>query len=309
MSLEHLGFIELPESVGPGGFDHAAVHGPRGLLYVAHTANDAVDVIDIRQGRYLRSIANLKAVAGALVDQGKDLVFTSNRGEDTVSVFSPDAERQAVRIKVGAKPNGLAFDPDRGLLLCANVGESPTLKSHTVSIVDVASRSVLQELPVPGRTRWTVFDPDERVFFVNIADPARIAIIDPTKGGAQARWIEVPARGPHGLDLDAGEHRLYCACDDATLVCLDSRSGAILGTLELSGAPDVICLNRARGRLYVAIGDPGVIDVVDVSSWRHAETVKTAPGAHTIAFDPGSDRVYAFLPDSHRASVHHDVSR
>ena len=309
MSLEHLGMINLPESAGAGGFDHAAVHGPRGLLYVAHTANDAVDVIDIRQGRYLRSIANLKAVAGALVDEGKDLVFTSNRGEDSVSIFSPDAEREAVKIKVGAKPNGLAFDPDRGLLLCANVGVSPTLDSHTVSIVDVASRTVLHELPVPGRTRWTVFDPGEGAFFVNIADPARIAIIDLTKGEAQIRWFEVPASGPHGLDLDAGENRLYCACDDATLVRLDTRSGGILGTLELSGGPDVIFLNRARGRLYVAIGDPGVIDVVDVSSWRRAETVMTERGAHTIAFDSSAERVYAFLPDSHRASVYQDGSR
>jgi DNA-binding beta-propeller fold protein YncE len=76
--------------------------------------------------------------------------------------------------------------------------------------------------------------------------------------------------------------------------------------LKLSGAPDVVFLNRALRRLYVAIGDPGVVDVIDVSSWRRVETVETERGAHTIAFEEGRNRVYAFLPETHRASVYED---
>ena len=45
MGLELLGHIELPGNLKPGGFDHAAVHCASGRLYVAHTANDALDVI------------------------------------------------------------------------------------------------------------------------------------------------------------------------------------------------------------------------------------------------------------------------
>jgi len=41
MALDHVGYIDLPPHASAGGFDHAAVHAPRGLLYVAHTANDA----------------------------------------------------------------------------------------------------------------------------------------------------------------------------------------------------------------------------------------------------------------------------
>ena len=59
------------------------MHRRTGLVYVAHTANDAVDVIDGAAGRFLESIAGLPAVAGALVSNEHDLVFTSNRGEDT----------------------------------------------------------------------------------------------------------------------------------------------------------------------------------------------------------------------------------
>jgi DNA-binding beta-propeller fold protein YncE len=248
----------------------------------------------------------LKGVAGALVDEGSDLVFTSNRGEDTVSILTPDGDGPEAKVGVGMRPNGLAYDPARGLLLSANVGNVDVAGSYSVSLVDVRARTIVAGAAVPGRTRWTVFDPSQGVFFVNIMDPPRIAVVDPAAGGLVARLIDVPAGGPHGLDVDPPKGRLYCACDDGTAVCLDSRSGRSLETLKLSGAPDVVFLNRALRRLYVAIGDPGVVDVIDVSSWRRVETVETERGAHTIAFEEGRNRVYAFLPETHRASVYED---
>ena len=84
---------------------------PTVSTYVAHTSNDAIDVIDIARDQYIESMPGLTAVAGALVSEARGLVFSSNRGENTVSVFAPHAERDAFKISVGVKPNGLAFDP------------------------------------------------------------------------------------------------------------------------------------------------------------------------------------------------------
>src|SRR5262245_36274829 len=114
MALCLLGHIELPPNRSNGGFDHADIHYPTNRLYVAHTSNDALDVIDIAQDQYMESVAGLTGVAGALVSEAHGLVFTSNRGEDTVSIFAPQAEREAIKISVGMKPNGLSFDATRG---------------------------------------------------------------------------------------------------------------------------------------------------------------------------------------------------
>ncbi len=69
MSLQFLHTIDLPENTAPGGFDHAAVHIKTDRLYVAHTGNDSLDVIDCCADRYLTSIPNLAGVAGVLVSQ------------------------------------------------------------------------------------------------------------------------------------------------------------------------------------------------------------------------------------------------
>ena len=306
MILEQVGEVKLPAHDKPGSFDHAAVHAPRGRLYVAHTANDALDVIDCATNTYLSSIAGLGGVAGALVSEEHDLVFTSNRAESTVGIFPPDQEEALVKVRVGLRPNGLAYDASRRLLLAANVGDPVRPGLFTVSAVDVPTRAMIADIPVSGRTRWVVFDVESACFYVNIADPPEIAVIESAKPGSVARRFSVPAAGPHGLDLDAATHRLFCACDGKTLVVLDSRSGAILTQAELAGIPDVIFFNPERRHLYVAIGDPGLIEVFETGQMRRLETVRTEAGAHTLGFDPSRNTVYAFLPDTHRTLIYAD---
>jgi DNA-binding beta-propeller fold protein YncE len=299
-TLRCVGEIQLPEHRGSGGFDHAAVDPGRGLLLVAHTANDAVDVIDMHAGRYLRSIEGLAGVAGTLIHETTGALFTSNRGENTVGLFRLGSD--GTKVEVGIRPNGLAYDPGRSLLLSANIGDQFADGPPSVTLVDTASTRALMTLPMPGRTRWAVFDPRRQVFFVNLMDPSTIAVIDPVRL-AKTESIDIDARGPHGLELDPVRRRLYCACDDGSLIALDADSGAVVGRLELSGAPDVVLLNPERSLLYVAIGEPGLLDVIDIAGWRRVEAVPTERGAHTLALDASAGRVYAFCRASHCARV------
>ena len=54
MALRLLGHVELPANRSSGGFDHADIHPPTDRLYVAHTSNDSIDVIDCAQDRYVQ---------------------------------------------------------------------------------------------------------------------------------------------------------------------------------------------------------------------------------------------------------------
>jgi DNA-binding beta-propeller fold protein YncE len=300
--------IDLPEHIQPGGFDHAAVHLSTRRLYVAHTINNTVDVIDIDSDRYIHSIPGLIGVAGALVSEENNLVFSSNRGENSVSIFTPDNEDKAVKVEVGIRPNGLSFDSQRGLLLAANVGDPAIPGSFTLSIVDVFQYKMVASIPVPGRTRWTVFNPQGDEFYVNIANPPQIVVIKPNHLTRIARTYEISVPGPHGLDLDLTGRRLFCACDGGHLVTLEATTGTVINQRPLSGTPDVVFYNAALNHLYIAIGDPGVIDVFDTVTMQPIGSVLTEKGAHTIGFDPGQNKVYAFCPKTHRALVFRDNS-
>jgi DNA-binding beta-propeller fold protein YncE len=277
-----------------------------GTLYVAHTSNDAVDVIDSQGDKYLHSIPNLPGVAGALVSNEKDLVFTSNRGEKTVGIFPYGREEKLEKVNVGGFPNGLAFDPSSNILLAANVSRQDDPAPITVSVVETKKKSLTADIVVPGRTRWTVFDKKRDRFYVNISKPPQIVAIDSKGPDGIAATYDIPATGPHGLDIDLEGRRLFCACDQGGLFTVDLETGRVSRVSELSGPPDVIFYNSKLGHLYVAIGEPGVIDVFDTDKMKLVQAVKTEQGAHTIAYNPETSKVYSFMPASHRAAVYQD---
>ncbi len=262
-----------------------------------------MDVIDCKGGHYLRSITGLPGVAGVLVSNEKDLVFTSNRGEDTVGVFAQGKDSSVEKVKIGGRPNGLAFNPSRHMLLAANVSGPEGSGTITASIVDVNERMMVADVKVPGRTRWTVFDPQSNRFYLNVSSPPQIAVIDGEDPDGLSGSFQIPGVGPHGLDLDVKGRRLFCACDDGGLYDVDLESDRVSKVAELAGQPDVIFHNSKLGHLYVAIGDPGIIQVFDTERGTIAQTLEIELGTHTIGFDQNTNRVYAFMPESHRASA------
>ncbi|MGH3134884.1 MAG: hypothetical protein ACRDPV_00130 [Gaiellaceae bacterium] len=296
MSLEQVDFIAIPPGLKPG-FDHADVWlgagGPR--MYVAHTGADRVDVIDCRTRTFLRSLVDLPGVAGVLVDQEHDLLFTSDRTIARLSVFRCSDETLLGQVAVGPGPNGLAYDRPRRRLSSFNVGAP-----FTTSVVDVQSMLAITELQLPGRPRWALYDEVRDRVYANIADPPEIVVIDPAGPGIAASF-PVPSTGPHGLELDAG--RLFCAADGGELVVLDADDGTVIEQLPLLGVPDVVRLDSVSRRLYVAIGDPGVVSSFDIDRLEHLGTVETELGAHTTGWDPVTRSLYVFGPQSCGAAV------
>jgi len=293
MSLERVGFIPIPAGAEPG-FDHADTYRAGGRMYVAHTGADRVDVLDCKEHTFLHSLPDLPGVAGVLIDEADDLLVTSDRAAARVSVFRCSDGQLLGQVQVGPHPNGLAYDSKRRRVCSFNLGE-PLGESCTASVVDVDSLQVIAELALPGRPRWALYDSERDVVYANIREPAEIVVIDP-EASEISRVFPVPVEGPHGLWLDRGQ--LFCAADGGGLIVLDRDSGAVLEQLPLPGVPDVIMLDAELQRLYVAIGDPGVVCAFTSHPIDHVETIETEAGAHTCGWDPDARCLYVFCPQS-----------
>ena len=145
MALELRGQVELPAHESPGGFDHGDVHADSGRVYVAHTANGTVDVIDGERLEHVGSIDHCAEASGVLCPEGVDLVFAAARAAGHVLVIL-DSTRQAVsKVPVGGRPNGLAWDPGRQQLLVADV------EGNSLNLVVPGSERVVASGQLPGR--------------------------------------------------------------------------------------------------------------------------------------------------------------
>jgi hypothetical protein len=272
-------------------------------MYVAHTGADRIEVLDCDTRSYLYALpAELPGVAGVLIDEGDDLLFSSDRAAARVSVFRCSDEELLGHANVGPHPNGLAYDRQRRRLFSFNLGK-PLGEGCTVSVVEVDSLRVIAELALPGRPRWALYDPERDVVYANIQAPAQIVAIDCERIAIE-RALEVPSAGPHGLWLDSG--RLFCAADGGNLVVFERDSGECVASLPLPGVPDVVMHDRDLRRLYVAIGEPGVVCSFDTERLEQRETVETEPGAHTTGWEPIDRCLYVFCPASGGAALYEE---
>jgi hypothetical protein len=197
-----------------------------------------------------------------------------------------------VKVPVGHRPGGLAFDSARSTLLAANVGDPTDPASRTLSIVDTERRVLTASIPVAGPTRWAVFDPAADRFFVVLAEPAAVLLVEGSNPTRVSAKIPIPAAGPHGLDVDA-VGRLYCACDAGRLLVLTPPAYDVVADVPLSGIPDVILLDPELRQLYVAIRGPAVIrssTSIGSSTWTPWRPSPGPTRSASTSIDIGSTR-------------------
>lgn len=290
--------IDLPPHPS-GGFDHGDVHLDTGRVFVAHTALGTVDIIDAERGALDGTIPGCPDASGVLCAQDEQLVFAAARGAGKVLVIEVTSGDLVEEVVVGPKPNGLAWDPRRKRLLVADV------QDFRARLVDPHAGSVVTDTELPGRPRWCVYDASADRFLVNIREPACVAVLAADTATVQARW-PMSSAGPHGLDLDPEHGRAFVACDGGKVLAVDLKTGRELASVAIPGEPDAIWYNADRTHLYVAIGQPGLVDVIDTQDMGLAQELATETGAHTTAFDRTRQLLYVFFPGSCRAAVYEE---
>jgi hypothetical protein len=99
--------------------------------------------------------------------------------------------------------------------------------------------------------------------------------------------------GPFSL---CGRQRAFVACDGGSVVALYPSKGLELAQVPISGAPDAIWHNHRTARLYVAIEDPGVIDVVNTETMTIDEQIPTEVGRTPQPTTPDGNGSTSFCP-------------
>ena len=195
MTLQLTGHVALPEHKAKGGFDHAAVHAASGHVYVAHTANDAVDVFDPARRQYLFSVPGLPGVAGALVSDESQLIFSSNRGENTIGVFAPGPDPTVTQDR---RRHGTQWPRlRRQRRQCAGRQcRRPGGAAAPAHFVDGRPRRRAQcarDRGAAAARAGPCSIPRPELFYVNIIQPAEIVVVDARQPDRIARSFAVPA--------------------------------------------------------------------------------------------------------------------
>lgn len=276
-------------------FDHGDVDPFTGRVFVAHTSAGVVEVYDGLENKWIKSIPDCMGGSGVVSDPKTRKVFAASRAEGHILSIDAGTLEVLRKFDTGKKPNGLAVDGDRGILLTADVGDNHA-RFH-----DQMTGRILATVELNGRPRWVAYRKESDEYLLNIMDPSGVQFIS-GKSFTGTRFLRINQKGAHGLVFS--ETTAYLACDDATLVAFDLNSLKLGSKAWLAGPPDVLWYNNKRNLVYCSVGDPGVVQVFDGKTLEMVQKVETEYGSHTLTFDENLQRLYTFLPESHSVGIY-----
>jgi len=270
---------------GEGSWDYLTVDAEARRLYVPRSTR--VLVLDADSGAKVGEIADTAGVHGVALAPESGKGFTSNGRADTVTVFDLKTLAVVKTIKTGKNPDALTFEPKHQRVY---VGDG---RSSEVTVIAADKLEVAGTVAIGGKPEAIVADADGNVF-VNVEDTSEIVCIDPDKLTVAGRFKLAPGTGPSGLAIDPARHLLFSVCDNERMVVLDAKTGAVQATPAIGKRVDGAVFDPETGCALSANGE-GTITVVATTGdkpYTILQTLKTAAGARTIAYDGKKHRVY-----------------
>ena len=319
----------VPPQKGSFSYDIGWVDPGTHRYYLADRTNKGIDLIDTTSNTYLTTLAkgNFEGFTGSPDTSGPDGILAvpadhqlwAGDAHSLVKVVDVSSGAIVATVSTGGsnRADELAYDPQDHLILIANDADDPPF----LSFISTTSRKVVGKIPYPNATNGLeqpVWDPANDMFYQSVpatkANPGgEIDKIDPKTMKVVAIYAVTDCQ-PAGLVLGPSEHLLLGCSGDAIAagaraqtIIMDAVDGYILATLTQIGGSDQVAYNPGDNRFYLAArlmtstGMKGgattpVLGVIDAGTNEWVANLTTGAGAHSVAVDPGNNRVYVPIP-------------
>jgi DNA-binding beta-propeller fold protein YncE len=166
-------------------------------------------------------------------------------------------------------------------------------RTSNSTVLDASTNEVVGTIALAGKPEFPASD-DNGTIFVNIEDKSLISVIDVKTLTVTKSWPIAPGEEASGLAIDNETHRLFAVCSNKLMVVLDATDGHVVANLPIGDGCDGVKFDPILKRAYASCGE-GVMTVVqetDMDNFKVLETIKTMPGARTLALDPRTHHVY-----------------
>ena len=296
----------------------------KGIYALADRSNGALDLFNAADDRLVgqvRGFAAFTRASGTRLAGPNGVVavgdqFWASDGDSSVKVIDVRARRLIASISTHGKyrTDEIAYDPRDRLVVAVNNEDSPPF----VTFISTRSRRVLGRLELPRATdgaEQPLYDPITGLIYLNIpvldhidANGA-VAVIDP-RSRKLIRLMPVSKCMPAGLALGPHDNLLLGCSDDAVAagfpahsILMNARSGRIVADLPVGGSDEVWSDTRNHRYYLAAVANKGgpALGVIDSLDNRLLTVIPTGPGAHSVAADERTGRV--FVPIHADASI------
>jgi DNA-binding beta-propeller fold protein YncE len=286
-----------------GRMDHLGVDVKGQRLFATAIDNKTLEVIDLKAGRQMHTIADLNRPQSAFYDASTNRLFVPCGGDGTVKIFDGNTFQLLQTVKLSSDADNVRYDARSRRVLVGYGGEKflfgKVVRGQgdgALAFLDSTGKKT-GEIAVDAHPESFQLEKSGSRVFVNVPDRHEIQVADVAKGTALAHW-PVTCEDNFPMTLDETHHRLFVECRaPASLLVFDTENGKTVASLEGPSSDDIF-YDASKSRVYVlgqaTEGDPGAtghgfIDVFqqkDADHYGKIASYPTGPGAWTGFFVP-----------------------
>jgi DNA-binding beta-propeller fold protein YncE len=281
--------VELPEIMG--GMNHLAVDTKRGRFFVTAPREQKVVVVDLKEGKPLRTLAG--PASAALFVSDLDQLCVSGGG--AVTFYDGASLTPVGKVDLGGGLDELCYDVREKRLY---VGMMDTGKTG-IAVIDVPGHKLLAQLKLPAKPQGFVVEAAGTRIYANTPSAEQVTVLDRSTRAVVAGWKLAEAQSNYPIALDEKNHRLFVGCRKPDrLLVLDTASGKTVASVETGGDADDMSFDPAGKRIYLACGDGVITSIqqVDADRYQKLPHTPTAKGARNSLFAAKLKTFYLAVP-------------
>src|SRR5712672_2256856 len=239
--------VEKFDIKGDGGTDYVAVEAATGRVFVSRGTHMMVG--DGETGKVLGDIAPTPGVHGSGFSTKAGHGFTTNSGDQNVTMFDLKTLAVIKQIKVGPGLDGIMYDePDDKIILTNHSRPIGTLTAIDPNTGDIVATVELEDTAPEGAAA------DGRGhIFVNNEGTNTMQVIDVKTWKATASWPLAPCEGPTGIAYDKAPNRIFSGCNKTSVV-LDASTGKIVASIMNGTRVDALGWDPSKKLIYIPNG-------------------------------------------------------
>jgi DNA-binding beta-propeller fold protein YncE len=277
---------------GEGGTDYLTAEAGSGRVFVTRSTH--VMVVDAGTGRVLGDIPDTPGVHGVAIAPTVGHGFTTNRGNETVTMFDLKTLAVLKPIKVGSGLDGIMYDAaDDKIILTNHSRPAGTLTAINPDSGEIVATVELEDTSPEGAAA-----DGKGHIFVNNEGKSTIQVVDVKTWKTTASWPLAPCEGPTGIAYDPTTNRIFSGCSKTSVV-LDADTGKVVATIANGTRVDALGWDPSTKLIYIPNGGQGNVTVAHqdgADKYSVVATVNTVAGAKTISIDPVTHNAYLFQP-------------
>jgi DNA-binding beta-propeller fold protein YncE len=276
---------------GDGRWDYFAVEQSTHRIFIPRGTH--VMVLN-PEGKLLDDIKGLEGTHGIVFAPELKRAFTTNGDAKSVTILDPATLKVIGEVKLPDRaPDGILYDAVSQRVFTFN--DDPATDS---TVIDANTGKVVGSVQLPDKAETAQADGMGHIF-VNIEDKAELTEFNSKTLKVLHTWSLLPCKIPTGLSIDLAHKRLFVGCRSGVVAAVDYTNGKVVATWPIGKGVDATRFDVGTQLVFASSGD-GTITVAHEDTpdkYTTVQTIKTEPGARTMALDEGNHNVYTVTSD------------